>query len=192
MSVRLSIRVRARMRTNRFFSATGALSTVPRAITAAKSPPLSWLNCTIHNGVLRFSRGITIGRQVVRIRSGRGSNDWLDDSGEVPVIKEFKAARFVRRPPEETAGTQRGSVAVTTFDTAAAWQRTKPFSIRIDLGLDGPRIGRMRNCQLAYIFALQFEQRRADGIRRTAAARDLEGRTIRHRSGHRSARERLG
>ena len=81
----------------------------------------------------------------VRIRSGRGGNDWLDDSREVPVIKEFKAARFVRRPPEETAGTQRGSVAVTTFDAAAAWQRTKPIAFAAIRRLDGPRTGRLRN-----------------------------------------------
>ena len=56
----------------------------------------------------------------------------LDDSArEVPVIEESKAARFVRRPPEETAGTQRGSVAVTTFDTAAAWQKTKPIALAL-------------------------------------------------------------
>src|SRR4029079_7805917 len=102
VSARLNSKVRAPMRTNRFFSVLGVRSTAPSAITAVKSPPSSWLNCTIHNGVLRFARGITIGRRDVRIRSGRGSNDWLDDSREVPVIKEFKAARFVRRPPENS------------------------------------------------------------------------------------------
>ncbi len=94
---RSSVTAPAPTQTNRFFTASGALSTAERPITAVKSPPSSWPNCTIHKLVWSFSWRTSVGSGIGRIRSGRGGDDWLDDSSEVPVIEEFKG-RKVRTP----------------------------------------------------------------------------------------------
>jgi hypothetical protein len=55
----------------------------------------------------------------------------LDDSNRGTGHRGDKG-RKVRTPAAgRTAGTQRGSVNVTTFDTAAAWHKTKPLALAL-------------------------------------------------------------